>query len=150
MSLTVLEFRSRFTMEEKVMMDLASLDNPSASMEQRLQSAGLRVYLADLAAVKDEVDETDPRTIAGVQALEAAGLIGPGRAAQILAPSEMANANSEVFVIPENTPVPGTSLVVVTTGSYTAHELIDCCMPSDETRTSVARYSAIYIATGEN
>ena len=32
-----------------------------------------------------EIDLTDSRTIAGVQALEAAGLIGEGRAAEILA-----------------------------------------------------------------
>ncbi len=34
------------------------------------------------------IDITDPRTIAGINALEAAEIIGTGRAAQILAPVE--------------------------------------------------------------
>ena len=151
MSLTVLEFRSRFTMAEKVRMEMASLDNPSAPMEQRLQAAGLRVYLADLAAVKDEVDETDPRNVAGVQALEAAGLLdAPGRADIILAPAGAPSPEAATFTLPADMVVPGTSVAVVTAGTYSAHDLVECYAMGDETRTPIAAYSAIFIATGES
>lgn len=35
--------------------------------------------------MSENIDLDDPRTVGGVQALEAAGLLGPGRAAEILA-----------------------------------------------------------------
>ncbi len=81
--LTKLGFRSRFTAPEKTAIEIASLDDPSAPMAQRAQAADIRVYLADLAAAT-YIDPQHPETRAGVQALEAAGLIGAGRALQIL------------------------------------------------------------------
>lgn len=49
----------------------------------RQQAAALRVYLADVnAAAFIDMDRDDTR--AGVQALEAAGLLAAGRALQIL------------------------------------------------------------------
>ena len=81
--LTKLGFRSRFTQAEKTAIELASLDDPAAPMAQRAQAADIRVYLADVAAAT-YIDPQRVETRAGVQALEAAGLIGAGRALQIL------------------------------------------------------------------
>ena len=41
-------------------------------------------YYWTLFQVAETVDKTDPVTVAGITALEAAGLIAPGRAAEIL------------------------------------------------------------------
>ena len=83
--LTRLQFRNRFTALEKAQLELAAMDDPSAEPAQRLQSASLRAYLADLAAA-EFVDLADQSTVAGVNALEAAGLLAEGRAAEVLAP----------------------------------------------------------------
>lgn len=48
--LTRLAFRNRFTQSEKVMLELAGVDDPTAPMAQRQQAAAIRVYLADVAA----------------------------------------------------------------------------------------------------
>lgn len=81
--ITRLAFRNRFTQAEKVMLELAALDDPAAPIAQRQQSAAIRVYLADVAA-SAFVDLARTDTRAGVQSLEAAGLLAPGRALQIL------------------------------------------------------------------
>lgn len=81
--ITVLAFRNRFTQAEKVTMEMASIDNPSGTMQQRQLAAALRAAATDLA-VATYVDVTRPDTIAGIQQLETYGIIGPGRAAQIL------------------------------------------------------------------
>lgn len=81
--ITRLAFRNRFAQAEKVMLELAALDDPAAPMAQRQQAAAIRVYLADVAA-STFVDLARADTRAGVQALEAAGLLAPGRALQIL------------------------------------------------------------------
>ena len=81
--ITRLAFRNRFTKAEKVMLELAALDDPAAPMAQRQQSAAIRVYLADVAA-SSFIDLADPGTRAGVQALEAGGLLAAGRATVIL------------------------------------------------------------------
>lgn len=81
--ITHLAFRNRFTQDEKVMLELAALDDPTAPMAQRQQSAAIRVYLADVAA-SSFIDLSDPGTRAGVQALEAGGLLAAGRATVIL------------------------------------------------------------------
>lgn len=81
--ITRLAFRNRFTQPEKVMLELAGLDDPTAPMAQRQQAAAIRVHLADVAvSVFVDLARTDTR--AGVQSLEAAGLLAPGRALQIL------------------------------------------------------------------
>lgn len=77
--LSTLAFRDRFTQAEKVAIYTAA----KSSIE-------VQIWLDDLAAATPESDGTavdldDPRTIADVQALEVAGLIGAGRAAQVLA-----------------------------------------------------------------
>ena len=80
---TRLAFRNRFTNAEKVAIEFACLDDPAAPMPQRLQSAALRANQADLAAATF-VDLLRPDTRAGVQMLEAAGLLAEGRALEIL------------------------------------------------------------------
>jgi hypothetical protein len=83
--LTISQFRDRFTQDEK-----RAIYAAAAAVQD------VRIWLDDLAAVTvvldpadqsrvlSGVDLTDPRTVAGVQGLEAAGLIGAGRAAEIL------------------------------------------------------------------
>ena len=70
--LSVLDFRNRFTHAEKVAIYTAA----QSSVE-------MQVWLADLAAAS-EVNLSHDLTISGVNRLETAGLIGVGRAAQIL------------------------------------------------------------------
>lgn len=81
--ITRLAFRNRFTQAEKVALELAALDNPSAPMAQRQQSAALRAHLKDLDAAS-WVDLARPETVAALQILEASGLIGEDRVAAIL------------------------------------------------------------------
>lgn len=81
--ITKLAFRNRFTSNEKVAIEFACLDDTTAPMPQRLQSAALRANQADLAAATF-VDLLRPDTRAGVQMLEAAGLLAAGRALAIL------------------------------------------------------------------
>ena len=80
---TKLAFRNRFTSAEKIAIEFACIDNPAAPMPQRLQSAALRANQADLAAATF-VDLAREDTRAGVQMLEAAGLLTEGRALEIL------------------------------------------------------------------
>ena len=81
--ITRLAFRNRFTTAEKVALEIAGLDNHAADMPARAQAAALRANQADLAAATF-VDLAHPDTRAGVQMLEAAGLLSPGRALEIL------------------------------------------------------------------
>lgn len=81
--ITRLAFRNRFTQVEKVGLEIAQLDNPSATMPQRAQAAALRASQADVnASTFIDLDRADTR--AGVLALEQAGLLASGRALQIL------------------------------------------------------------------
>ncbi|WP_422846859.1 hypothetical protein ACOYR4_12865 [Acidovorax sp. M14] len=81
--ITKLAFRNRFTRAEKVAIEMAALDNPAAPLAQRQQAAALR---ADLKDQQDAtyIDLARADLQAGVQALEAAGLLAAGRAEQIL------------------------------------------------------------------
>lgn len=67
-----LAFRNRFTDAEKLAIYTAAES-----------SAQIRVWLDDLAAA-EFIDLDYPATVAGVQALELAGLIGAGRAAEVV------------------------------------------------------------------
>lgn len=80
---TRLAFRNRFTQAEKMMLEIASLDNPAGTLAQRQQAAALRVYLADVAT-SSFVDLSRPDTRNGVLQLESRGLLAAGRALQIL------------------------------------------------------------------
>ncbi len=81
--MTVLAYRSRFTAAEKVAIEMASLDDPSAPMAARQKAAEVRVYLQDLASAKF-IDPADEATRGGALYLEAAGLLVEGRALEIL------------------------------------------------------------------
>lgn len=81
--ITRLAFRNRFTSAEKMALEMAALDDPTAPMAQRQQVAAIRVHLADVAA-STFIDLAAQDTRAGVQALEAGGLLTKGRALEIL------------------------------------------------------------------
>jgi hypothetical protein len=70
--ISVLDFRNRFTQAEKIAIYTAAK-----------QVVAIQVWIDDLASAKD-VNVTHTQTIEGINALEAAGLIGVGRAAEIL------------------------------------------------------------------
>ena len=81
--ITRLAFRNRFTQLEKIGLEIAQLDVPTAPMPQRAQAAALRASQNDVnASTFIDLDRADTR--AGVQVLEAAGLLAAGRALQIL------------------------------------------------------------------
>jgi len=71
--LTKLEYMNRFTDSE-----LAAIYTAAK------QSIEIEIWLEKFK-LATEIDLSDPRTIAGVQALEAVGLIGASRADEILA-----------------------------------------------------------------
>ena len=80
---TLLAFRNRFTKTEKITIEMASLDNPASSMPARQMAAALRVDLKDSDSANFiDLDRADTR--AGVQTLETYGILGVGRALQIL------------------------------------------------------------------
>lgn len=81
--ITRMAFRNRFTQAEKVALELAALDDPAATLVQRQQAAAIRVHLANVSA-STFIDLGRDDTRAGVQALETGGLIGVGRALEIL------------------------------------------------------------------
>lgn len=81
--ITVLAFRNRFTSDEKVTIDMASIDNPATTQQQRLLAASIRVSNKDLD-VASFVDLDRPDTRSGVIALEQYGIISAGRALEIL------------------------------------------------------------------
>jgi len=72
--ITHVAFLKRFTAEERVAIRAAGAQN-----------AAINDYLEMLKAAGADVDLTDPITAAGLQALETAQLLAPGRAAEILA-----------------------------------------------------------------
>jgi len=80
---TRLAFRSRFTQDELVGIEIAALDDPAAAMEARQQAAALRVMQRNVdTATFVDLERDEVR--GGVAQLEALGLIGVGRAAEIL------------------------------------------------------------------
>lgn len=81
--ITRLAFRNRFTQAELITLEIAGLDDPSATMAQRQLSAAVRVMQRQVSeASYIDLDRADTRT--GVIQLEAAGLLAPGRALEIL------------------------------------------------------------------
>lgn len=81
--ITRLAFRQRFTQAELVAIEMACLDDPTASMANRQTAASIRVMQRQVAeASYIDLNRTDTR--AGVQQLEMVGLLGTGRALEIL------------------------------------------------------------------
>lgn len=74
--ITTLAFLSRFSDEEAVAIDLASIG-------ATIGAAMIRRYLAKVNAA-DHIDLTRQDLIAGLDAIEVGGLIGAGRAAEII------------------------------------------------------------------
>jgi len=74
-TITVLAFRDRFTDAEKIAIYTAAETN-----------LPVKIWLDDLSSAHGQtIDLIDERIIAGVNAMEYGGLIGAGRAAEILA-----------------------------------------------------------------
>jgi hypothetical protein len=81
--ITVLAFRNRFTVNEKIATELAAIDNPAAAANVRQFAAAIRVMLRDTESA-NFIDLSRADTRAGVQMLEQYGIIGVGRASQIM------------------------------------------------------------------
>lgn len=81
--ITNLAFDLRFTTEERVAIEMASLDDPTAPLAQRQQAAEVRVSL-QRANKAGFTDLDDPVTRVGVEQFELVGLIAPDRSAAIL------------------------------------------------------------------
>lgn len=81
--ITKTAFRNRFTESEKVIIELASIDNPSDTTQKRQIAAALRVANADIL-VATYIDLERPDTIKGVRMMESIGVIAKGRADDIL------------------------------------------------------------------
>lgn len=81
--ITILAFRNRFTVQEKVATELVSVDNSNATAPERQFAATVRVILRDTdSASFIDLDRADTR--AGVMLLEQYGVIGVGRGDIIL------------------------------------------------------------------
>lgn len=81
--ITVYAMRQRFTVPEKIAIEYSSADKHDDTIEGRQFSALLRVMLSDLATASF-VDLGNPSVIDMVNLLEQRGLIGTGRAVEIL------------------------------------------------------------------
>ncbi len=76
-------FLSRFTTAEYVAIDLASIDNPQGTQQERELAATLRLFLMKINAARF-IDLSDSETIDGINALIGAGFISSVRANEIL------------------------------------------------------------------
>jgi len=76
-------FDMRFTLDERVAIEMAGMDDPTATMEQRAMAAALRVS-QERAKKAQFTDLDNPVVRASVEQMEAGGLLAPGRAAVIL------------------------------------------------------------------
>lgn len=80
--ITPLAFRRRFTGAERAAIEWAAVDRADTNSGERQQAAQLRSTLKD-QELASFIDLDDPDVAAGVQLLEAVGLIADGRALQI-------------------------------------------------------------------
>jgi hypothetical protein len=76
-------FLNRFTSEELIAIEMASVFNPNASTEAQLLGAHLRVHQRKFDT-SQFIDLNHAETIDGINALETAGLLATGRANEIL------------------------------------------------------------------
>jgi hypothetical protein len=147
--LTKFQFRSRFTPEEKVAIEIASLDVPTAPMEQRIMAASLRTAMTDLH-VSGEVDVTLAATIQGVQMLEQFGLIGPGRANQILAPvAGDSDASFEQIILEPDHLAYDEKHAVAVGGAFGPYDLVEVYRVTDPQKRAIGSFTAKYIITGQ-
>ena len=80
---TVYAFRARFSTDEKVAIELAAVHNPAAPLEVQGFAARVRASEKDIASAR-HIDLSMDATREGVMALEMVGVIGAGRALEIL------------------------------------------------------------------
>lgn len=81
--ITKLAFRNRFTMPEKVAIELAGNINPNDPAQKQQLAATVRASNADISAsTYIDLNRQDTRT--GVKSMEDFGLLAAGRAAEIL------------------------------------------------------------------
>jgi len=78
-----LAFENRFSLQERIGIDLASQHDPTADIEQRGQAAALRV-IQERARKALFVDLDDVNTQSGVMYMEQVGLLTTERALEIL------------------------------------------------------------------
>jgi hypothetical protein len=78
--ITKFQFRQLFTLAERV-----GIDNVQSNPNIPANYKAILLTMAKDMELSAEVQLTNPNTIAGVQMLEQLGLIGVGRAAQVLA-----------------------------------------------------------------
>lgn len=81
--ITKLAFRNRFTMKEKVAIELAGNINPNDPVQKQQLAATVCASNTDVAA-STYIDLDRPDTRAGVKSMEDFGLLAAGRAAEIL------------------------------------------------------------------
>ena len=81
--ITKLAFRNRFTTAEKVAIELAGVHNPADTVQKQQLAATVRASDKDVQA-SSYIDLGRPETRAGVEAMEAFGLLAAGRANEIL------------------------------------------------------------------
>lgn len=139
MILTILEFRRRFTNEEKVMIDLASIDNPSLDMQSRAAIAALRVYLQDLSSAIF-VDTNDPVTITGINTLAAFGLIQSSRVPEILADTNLSSVTDTVNLLADQVVSVNKEYRVKDAGTYSKESLVPCYRYDDVTKQALVSY----------
>jgi hypothetical protein len=82
-AITAYAFRARFTLPERVMLDLASLARPEHDAVQALQAATVRVMLQDMASAA-WVDLDAVSVVEGLGLLQQAGLLTAERQQAIL------------------------------------------------------------------
>lgn len=81
--ITRLAFRNRFALAELIALEIAGVDNPSASADDRRSAASIRVMTRSVdTATFIDLDHQDVR--GSVFMLEAGGLLADGRASEIL------------------------------------------------------------------
>ena len=81
--ITKFAFRMRFTPTERTAVEMAALDDPSASIEMRQLAAGLRAQLRDFE-LAESIQLDHPELMDAVRGLESYGLISLNRADEIL------------------------------------------------------------------
>jgi hypothetical protein len=81
--ITRLAFLNRFTDAEAIAIDLASIDNPSGTIQERQGQAALRRFLTKINSA-NYIDIRSQQTIDGLNALVGLGLLTTERASAIL------------------------------------------------------------------
>lgn len=102
-AITQLAFRNRFTPAQRIAMDLASIDNPSGTQQERATQAAFRDMLAELnSSSYVQLDRAD--LLPKLQQLEAAGILGAGDAEAIctavVGSVEITSAERQLYGLP--------------------------------------------------